>query len=61
MKKINNPLLNYEKKWVALTPDNKKVVASAKSADTLLKKVDRLKDKNVILLWVPPFDQVLSL
>lgn len=61
MKKISNPLLNYEKKWVALTPNNKRVVVSAESADKLLKKVGRLKNKDVVLLWVPPFDRVLSL
>lgn len=60
MKKINNPLLNYEKKWVALSPDNKKVVAAADSIKQLEVKVKRLRRKDVVFTWVPPFDVSLA-
>ncbi len=61
MKAISSPLLNYEKKWVALTNDNKKVLAAADSIEALEKKIKGMDDKKFTLTWVPPFDKVLSL
>lgn len=61
MSKISSPLLNYENKWVALTPDREKVVASAGSIEQLEKKVRRLKNQDAIFTYVPPFDRILSL
>ena len=61
MKKISNPLLNYEKKWVALSSDNKKVLASGDTIQELEKKVKGVDSNKFVLTWVPPFDRVLSL
>lgn len=61
MNKISNPLINYENKWVALTNDNKKVLAAADTILELEKKLKRKSYKNFTLTWVPPFDKVLSL
>ena len=56
--KIKNPLENYENKWVALTPDNKKVIAFDKDFKKLH---DKLKKMNVahgeaIMSYVRPSD-----
>lgn len=61
MPKFSSPLLDYENKWVALTPDREKVVASARSIEQLEKKVKRLKNQDAIFTYVPPFDRILSL
>ena len=57
MKKINNPLLNYENKWVALTLDNKKVIASDKDFKKLHHKLEKMKigKKEAIMHYVLPF------
>lgn len=59
MRKISNPLINYENKWVALSSDRKKVLAAADSVKQLEKKARKLK-KKVVFTWVPPFDRVLA-
>ena len=61
-KKTSNPLLPYENKWVAITPDGKKVIASAKDAKVLDKKLKKLKVKNdeAVMAWVFPFKQSFS-
>lgn len=60
-KPINNPLIPFENKWVALTQDRKRVLASG----TTIKEVDKkLKDRNFkeqsMLLRVLPFDKTYS-
>lgn len=53
-------LLPYENKWVALTPDNSKVVAygnTYKEVDNLLK---RKKIGDVVLSFILPFDTSYS-
>lgn len=55
-----NPLINYEKKWVAITKDYKKVLASDTDVKKLHEKVLQMNigDK-VVLMWVPPFNVAL--
>lgn len=53
--------LNYENKWVALSKDRSKVLYASKSLETLHKKLEKAKEKDVILHYVPPFDGYLSL
>ena len=61
MKKIiSNPLIPFENKWVALTTDRKKVVASGRTIKELDKNLIKQRIKNVVLTKVLPFDQVLS-
>jgi len=61
MKKIIlNPLIPFENKWVALTTDRKKVVASGRTIKELDKNLIKQRIKNVVLTKVLPFDQVLS-
>lgn len=61
MKKIIlNPLIPFENKWVALTTDRKKVVASGRTIKELDKNLIKRRIKNVVLTKVLPFDQVLS-
>lgn len=54
-------LLKYEDTWVALDKKRTKVVYSAKSLDSLLKRLTGKKKEDVILHYVPPFDGTLSL
>lgn len=56
-----NILLNHENKWVALSKDRDKVLFASKSLESLFKKLDKVKNKDVILHYVPPFDGYLSL
>lgn len=57
-----NILLPYEKKWVAVTPDNRKVIAADEHFEKLSRKLERLKIKKTeaILTWVFPFDSYIS-
>jgi len=60
-KKTKNPLLNYENKWVALTPDNKRVIASDDDFKKLHEKLLKMKVKRdeVVMSFVRPFDGYL--
>ncbi|MEK7521712.1 MAG: hypothetical protein AAB599_02855 [Patescibacteria group bacterium] len=49
-------VLPYVGKWTAVTFDGKKVVASAKSLEVLLKKRQWADKEEVILSWIPPLD-----
>jgi hypothetical protein len=55
---IKNPLINYENKWVAITPDYSKVIESADQPKELEKKLIKQKIKNVILMKVSPFKYI---
>ena len=58
MTKVSKLLLPYENKWVALSKDGMKVFASARSVDTLGKKLETLKIKKdmATMTWVFPFE-----
>ena len=60
LKDTENVLSPYENKWVALSPDGKKVNASAKSLEELEKKLRILGDKDSIYTRVLPFDQAFA-
>ena len=55
MKQIKNPLLKYENKWVAMTPDYSKVIEFANKPEELEQKLIKQKIKNVVLMKVNPF------
>jgi len=57
----SNILLKYENKWVALDKERVKVLNSALSMDSLIKKLSKKDKEKVILHFVPPFDGTLSL
>lgn len=54
---ISDILGPYENKWVALSPDGRKVNASAQSLEELEKKLNKAGDKDSIYTRVLPFDQ----
>lgn len=58
--KIQNPLINYENKWVALTPDRKTVITSGRSYSEVARKLRKIKKEDVILHYVPPFDGFIA-
>ena len=47
-------LMKYANKWVALTLDRKKVIASARTMEVLDRKVKKLKNPEAIYHRVPP-------
>ena len=57
MTKVSKILLPYENKWVALSRDNKKVIASGKDVKVLTDKLKKMKVKKdqAVLTWVFPF------
>lgn len=59
---MENPklLLEYQKKWVALSSDRSKVIDVAESFKALADKIKKLKEKNIILTYVMPMDSYYS-
>jgi hypothetical protein len=57
---VNNPLVNYENRWVALTLDRKTVLSFGNSVKELDRKLKTLKQKKVIITKVFPFDCQIS-
>lgn len=53
--------LKYENKWVALNKDRSKVLFAAKSLETLHKILEKAREKDIILHYVPHFDRYYSL
>lgn len=58
--RISNILNSYVNKWVALTEDKKKVIASADDLKKLDVKVKEAKLKDVIYHYVLPYDRSFS-
>lgn len=59
-KSFTNPLTPFEAKWVALSPDRKRVVASGNTAKEVDVKLKKMKRDDAILTMVLPFDKVYS-
>jgi len=53
-------LIEYQKKWVALTSDRSKVIDVGESFKDLASKIKNLKDKDIILTYVLPMDSYYS-
>ena len=47
-------LIKYTNKWVALTPNRKKVIASSRDLKKVDQQLNRLKRKDAILHFVVP-------
>lgn len=60
--KITSPLFRYENKWVATSPDGRKVVASGKTIEVVTRKLNKLdiKKDEAVLTKVVPFNLYLS-
>lgn len=57
MKRLSpHMLLPYEKKWVALNSDRSKVITSGLSIKEVTSKLEKRKEKDIILTYVLPFD-----
>ena len=59
-KKFPEILRPYENKWIALSLDNSRVIASDRSIDNLLKKLGDKKIRDVELMRVPDFAMGLA-
>ncbi len=57
---LSNLLNSYVNKWVALTSDRKRVLASAKDLKILDTKVKKSEFKDVVYHFVLPFDKSFS-
>lgn len=55
-----NILLKYENKWVALNRNRSKVLYAAATIDQLNKVLTKIKEKDVILHYVMPFNGNIS-
>jgi len=58
--KINNPLIKYENKWVALDEKQEKVLLSATTLSVLQRKILKQKKRNLVVTKVIPFDISLA-
>lgn len=58
--KASSIFLPYEDKWVALNKGQTKVVASGSSIRMVEKKLNKQKDKDVIITYVLPFQKYYS-
>ena len=58
MTKTSKLLLKYENKWVALNKKGDQVIASAKDAGVLSRKLDLLKigREDAVMTYVPSFN-----
>lgn len=56
-------LLPYAGKWVALSPNGKRVIAFGLKAEVVVKRLEKMKIKRneAIFLYVPPLDAYLSM
>lgn len=57
---LTSLLVSYVNKWVALSPDRTKVIASATDLKKLDIKVKKIKIKDVIYHYVLPLDKSFS-
>lgn len=61
MKKIiTNPMVNYENQWVALSSDNKKILAASKNLEDLDKEIKKIKNLKFTVIKILPFNTVLA-
>lgn len=60
MKTPSRLLIPYQNKWVALTEDRKKVVASDLDVKKLTEKLAKMRKKDVVLTYVIPMDKYYS-
>lgn len=60
LSKITNEFLSYENQWVALIENQSKVIASGASIKILEKKLKNLKEKNIVLSYILPFNRYYS-
>ena len=59
-RKGKNPLLPYENKCVALTPNRKKDIAHATTDEILDRKLSKLNNNDAVLTKVLSFDKFIS-
>lgn len=57
---IKDLLIPYENKWVALSPNRKRVWASGDTVKEVNKKLEKMKNKTAILSKVLAFDKNYS-
>jgi len=61
MKSTNLQILaKYEDQYVALSDDNQKVLASAKTIKELHTELKKIKEKNITIDYIPPLNVSIS-
>lgn len=53
-------LLKFEKKWIALSEDNKKVLVSGESVIEVEKKLKKEKILKAKIMYIPEFDKYIA-
>ncbi len=62
MKQVSiEELAKYSDRYIGLTRDRTKIVASGKTIKILIKKLDKLGDKDAVITYIPPIDKALTL
>lgn len=54
-------LTKYENQYIALSKDRTKILTSGKTIKELEKKLEKMKAKEAIIDFIPPFNVSLSL
>lgn len=60
MSVLTQILIPYQNQWVAVTKDRKKVLTFAKDAKSLNNKLQKIKLKEVIMMYVLPMSKSYS-
>jgi hypothetical protein len=60
MEKKLKIFINYENKWVLTDKKYTEVIAAEEQLEDLQKEILRLKIRDAVIMFVPPFDSTLS-
>jgi len=50
---LPSKIFSYKNRWIALTPDGRKILVTGKKLDAVLEKSKKLGFKEPALLWAP--------
>ena len=59
-KAYEKTLLSNQNKWIAVSSDKLKILASGKSIQEVEKRLSKLDVKDAVITFVPPADRYLS-
>ena len=59
-KAYEKTLLSNQNKWIAVSSDKLRVLASGKSIQEVEKKLEKLDVKDIVITFVPPANSYLS-
>lgn len=54
-------LAKHSDKYIGVSEDDSKVLASSKTINGVMKKLEKLNNKNASIMYIPPVDKILTL